>query len=141
MVFIGATALGLEDVIATPVVGEAFGVDVHAQLVETVLAGQWLQRPHWARRAEIILAIVLGLIAILVLPHLKPRSVILTGGAGILVMAGASFMSFTSYGLLLDPLAPAMVSGAAVLSMLCMMFLEADRRRQQLREALTEERV
>jgi adenylate cyclase len=141
VVFIGATALGLEDVIATPVVGEAFGVDVHAQLVETVLAGQWLQRPHWARRAEIILAIVLGLIAILVLPHLKPRSVILTGGAGILVMAGASFMSFTSYGLLLDPLAPAMVSGAAVLSMLCMMFLEADRRRQQLREALTEERV
>jgi adenylate cyclase len=141
VVLIGASALGLEDVIATPVAGEAFGVDVHAQLVETILAGRWLQRPHWARTAEIILAVILGLIAIFVLPILQPKFEILTGAAGIVVMAGASFMTFTGHGLLLDPLAPAMVSGAAALSMLCMMFLEADRRRQQLREALTEERV
>ncbi|MFT5440775.1 MAG: adenylate cyclase [Alphaproteobacteria bacterium] len=141
VVFIGATAIGLEDVIATPVAGEAFGVDVHAQLVETILTGHWLQRPHWARTAEIILAVLLGLIAIFVLPRLQPKYVILSGTTGLVILVGASYIAFAKHGLLLDPLAPAMVSGAAALSMLCMMFLEADRRRQLLREALTEERV
>jgi serine phosphatase RsbU (regulator of sigma subunit) len=135
------TAIGLEDVIATPVAGEAFGVDVHAQLVETILTGHWLQRPHWARTAEIILAVLLGLIAIFLFPRLQPKYVILSGTTGLVILVGASYIAFARHGLLLDPLAPAMVSGAAALSMLCMMFLEADRRRQLLREALTEERV
>ncbi len=141
VVFIGATALGIDDVIATPVVAESFGVDVHAQLAETVLAGRWLQRPHWARTAEILFALCLGLIAVLILPLLRPGYVILTATAAILVLAASSFTIFAGLGLLLDPLAPAMVGGAGALSMLCMMFVEADRRRQQLREALTEERV
>ncbi len=141
VVFIGATAVGLEDVIATPAAGEAFGVDVHAQLVETVLSGKWLQRPHWARTAEIALAVALGLIAIVALPMMNPAYVIMAGVAGIALMLTASFTAFLRHGMLLDPLAPSIVGGAAALSILCVMFLDADRRRRILREALVEERV
>lgn len=137
VVLIGASALGLEDVIATPVTGEAFGVDVHAQLVETILTGHWLQRPHWARTAEIILAVILSLIAIVTLPSLQPKYVILSGAAVLMTLVGASYFAFARHGVLLDPIAPGIVSTVTTLSMLCIMFLAAEQRQRYLRKAFS----
>ena len=50
VVIISAAALGLEDVVATPLVSESFGADVHAQAIENILSEAWLKRPSWAPR-------------------------------------------------------------------------------------------
>lgn len=141
VVFVGATATGLPDIVATPTAGEVFGVELHAQLVDIILSGKWLQRHHHAHYMEAAVAILLGLLAIVVLPLLRPIYVIVAGGLGVIALMAGSFAIFLAHGMLFDPLAPSMVGGATVLSMACMMFLEADRRRRELRDALVEERV
>lgn len=141
VVLVGATALGLGDIVATPLVGESPGVDVHAQMVETILAGAWLNRPDWALVGEVAFAVLLGLLAVGVLPRMGPVAAISVSVAAILVLFAGSAAAFAGARLLLDPSLPGLGAGFAALAMLCMMFVEADRRRRALRTALDRERV
>ena len=44
---IGVTALGLADVVSTPVAARMDGVEVQAQTLENILSNTRLVRPHW----------------------------------------------------------------------------------------------
>src|SRR5262249_51302242 len=48
IVIVGISALALRDQRATPVDASVAGVEIHAQVIEQVLAGAWLVRPDWA---------------------------------------------------------------------------------------------
>jgi len=141
VVFVGATALGLGDIVATPLVGESPGVDVHAQVVESIVARAWLVRPDWALPAEFALALLLGLLAVAVLPKLGPVAVIASVLVTVLALFGGSAAAFAGARLLLDPAMPSLGAGFAALAVLCIMFVQADQRRRALRAALIRERV
>jgi adenylate cyclase len=52
IVFFGASAALLSDIVATPLSPAMPGVEAHAQIVEQLLSGQTLTRPDWAPSAE-----------------------------------------------------------------------------------------
>ena len=52
IVFVGASAATLSDIVATPLSPVMPGVEAHAQIVEQLLSGQTLTRPDWAPSAE-----------------------------------------------------------------------------------------
>ena len=52
VVIIGTSAAGLVDLRATPLDASMAGVEILAQVIEQILAGQWLARPDWARGSE-----------------------------------------------------------------------------------------
>ena len=54
IVFVGTSAVGLQDLRATPIEESTPGVEVHAQLVEQVLSQTFLHRPDWADGAEFL---------------------------------------------------------------------------------------
>ncbi len=106
LVLIGATAVGLGDFVTTPTGGLMAGVEVHAQLIEGVLAGELLRRPALASLLEICVTILLCMLIITVQPRvaLPWMAAILAGSATIL--AGASWLAFANGRLLLDPSYP-----------------------------------
>ena len=55
IVFVGASAALLSDIVATPLNPSTPGVEAHAQLVEQILTGVTLERPDWAAGAEAFL--------------------------------------------------------------------------------------
>ena len=57
IVFVGALATGLGDVRATPLEPVVPGVDVHAQIVESIASGALLSRPDWAPGLEFVVAV------------------------------------------------------------------------------------
>ncbi len=57
IVLVGSSAAGLNDLKATPIAPDMPGVEVHAQLIEQILAQDFLFRPDWAPGAEIIFAL------------------------------------------------------------------------------------
>ena len=65
IILIGSTAAGLQDLHATPMAVAMPGVAIHAQAIEQILGGIHLNRPDWAKGAEILL--MLGLAALLLL--------------------------------------------------------------------------
>jgi len=113
IVLIGTSASGLMDLRFTPLGQIVPGIDIHAQALEQILAGQFLQRPAWATAAEALALFAAGLLAGL----LALRRKALFAAALSLSLAGAlfagSWLAFHHAGLLLDAALPALTVLAA----------------------------
>ncbi|MGD9656408.1 MAG: CHASE2 domain-containing protein [Methylocystis sp.] len=108
IIFIGALATGLGDVRATPLEPVAPGVDVHAQIVESIASGALLARPDWAPGLEFVAA-ALAFLLIMGLLYVAPP-LVSAAVAPLLVVglfAGAFYL-FDRHGLLLDPAYPSL---------------------------------
>jgi len=106
LVLVGATAVGLGDFTATPTGSLMAGVEVHAQLIENILASELLRRPALATAFEICVTIFLGLLIISVQPRIAlPWMIAIHVGLAVPLGVGSWFV-FSESRLLLDPVYP-----------------------------------
>jgi adenylate cyclase len=106
IVFVGGSAEGLQDLVATPLSPSIAGVTLHAAAAEQILAGHFLERPDWARPLELVLAVLAGAALALLLPRLGAAPGALVAAGLIGAVALASWLAFTRSGYLLDPVVP-----------------------------------
>ena len=133
--FIGSSAAGLLDQRTTPIDATVPGVEVHAQLLEHILAGGQLSRPDWALAAEAALAIIVCLIFMIFLPRVPPLALGALGAGVVTLLAGGSWYLFTEMGLLLDPLIPSGSGGVIYLCGLSCLYWQEEAQRRQVRSA------
>ena len=109
LVLLGSSAQGLMDLRFSPLGRIVPGVEVHAQAIEQVLSGRFLQRPSWATAAEAI-AIIAGAMLIGIL-SLRCRALIaaLAGALLLTTLLGGGWHLFRQNGLLLNTVTPACV--------------------------------
>ena len=107
IVLVGTSAVGLRDLVSTPLRAGFPGVLVHAEIIDQIVNGKFLTRPDWAVGLEIVVAIALGLLVLLFLPWLSTvaNAVIAAGALGLSV--GVGWLAFANYDLLLSPILPA----------------------------------
>ena len=67
IVLVGAWAKGLEDLHLTPSGRTIRGLDVHATVIDNILANTYLARPDWARGVELFAVLLVGIICTLLL--------------------------------------------------------------------------
>jgi adenylate cyclase len=72
IVLVGTTAEGLFDLRATPVQSVYPGVEVHATLIKALLDNRFPVEPAWAKGANVVMLVTLGLLLAFVLPFLRP---------------------------------------------------------------------
>ncbi len=106
IVFVGAGAIGLRDLRATPLNDAELGVMVHAQAAEQMILQHFLYRPDWVVGLERALLLVLGIGLVFLLPRLGAAYGALVGGAAVMVIGGGSWIAFSHYRFLLDPTWP-----------------------------------
>jgi adenylate cyclase len=135
IVVVGISALALRDQRATPVDASVAGVEIHAQVIEQVLAGAWLTRPDWAPGAELTVAALLALIVALALPRITAAAGAVGAALLLASLAGASWQAFAAGGLLLDPIVPGLSVVATYGSGVVWLYRDEQRRRRQVREA------
>lgn len=89
-VIIALNSPGLQDSIVTPLGESVPGVDIHVQVIESLLAGAALQRPWWMPQLELLTLLAGGLLLVGAVPALRPRLALLSyaGLAAALVAAG-----------------------------------------------------
>jgi adenylate cyclase len=69
IVVVGATAIGIGDIRTTPF-GPVFpGPEVHANVIDNMLSGDFIERPRWSKVFDVMAIIGLGLLIGLVLPR------------------------------------------------------------------------
>ncbi len=102
LVLIGTSAIGLLDIKTTPVEAAMPGVEVHAQILESVLTKTLLNHPNYAIGAELIVAVLFGLAIIIVAPLLSPTIVVVLGVMLIAGLIGLSLFLFVEQNLLID---------------------------------------
>ncbi len=106
IVLIGTTAAGLNDTHATPLSGAVAGVDIHADLLESIFSGTSLDRPDFSPALEASIAIVLCALAGVMALWLSP----LWGAFSALALAATtfagSFWVYQNFDSLIDALLP-----------------------------------
>ena len=139
IVILAVTGLGLVDQKQTPL-GLMQGVDVHAQLIEAILAGTLLHEPPEALWIEVALILVSGFVVVGALPYQKP----LVAGAGIvgiaLLLVGTEIGLFRFAGWLLDSLYATEITFAEYGIMLGGGFIAEQRERRRIAAELERRR-
>ncbi|MFZ2269341.1 MAG: CHASE2 domain-containing protein [Azonexus sp.] len=106
IVLVGAWAKGLGDVHQTPSGRAVNGLEVHATIIDNVLAGSFIHRPAWARGAELFAILLLGSLISLLLSHADFRLSLAVLVVGVAACYWASRQLLLGYGLYLSPLLP-----------------------------------
>ena len=137
IVVIGTTAEGLKEFRATPLDPAEAGVEIHAQLIEQMLLGDIVKRPDWARGAEVIFMLYIGIGLLLLLPRVGARWTALLGLTAVVPAICASWYAYYWYGLLIDPVFPSVVGLLVYLSSSAALFLRTETERRHVRHAFS----
>ena len=111
IILVGTSAPGLLDLRATPVDAAVPGIDIHAQSLEHLLKGTYLQRPDYALALEEFLIVVLGIMLAIVLPRVSALASGAIGAltVGLVLVGGWGVFRYAN--VFLDPSYPALVMG------------------------------
>jgi adenylate cyclase len=135
LVLIGTSAVGLLDIKTTPVDPAMPGVEVHAQILESVLTKTLLTHPNYAIGAEFVTAVVLGLAIIIAAPMLPAAIVVAVGAILIAGLVGMAWYFFVVHNLLIDFTYPLMSCWLIYLVLTFVNYFREQQQRQQIRSA------
>jgi adenylate cyclase len=135
LVLIGTSAIGLLDLKTTPLDAAIPGVEVHAQILESVLSKSNLVNPNYAIGAELALAVLFGLAIIVAAPMLPASIVIVLGGCLIAGLIGLSLYLFVEHHLLIDFTYPLISSWLIYLVLTFVNYFREQKQRRQIRSA------
>jgi adenylate cyclase len=131
IVLIGTSAAGLLDSKTTPIDRVMPGVEIHAQVLESMLTRAVLSQPANGIGAELLIAIVLGLLIIAFAPLFGAKVLLLAGTVVIALLVGTSWYFFVQYRLLIDFTYPL---GSSLLIFLVLLFGSYAREQKQRRQ-------
>jgi HD-GYP domain-containing protein (c-di-GMP phosphodiesterase class II) len=134
IVFVGTSALGLRDTVATPLDPVFPGVEVHATVADNILAGDFVSRPGPARAIELGLVLAAGPVVGILLAGTWWAAVLVVGlGAGLW---WAAAWALGSVGAFVSPLFPTIALGASASSLAFVGFVTERRRAERGAESL-----
>ncbi len=109
IILIGATAIGIYDLRVTPFGGVFPGIEIHANIADSILAEDFLHKPKWSAIFDVLAIIVAGIFLGVVLPRVEVIPGVL---AGFLVFIGYIVfcqLLFSLYGIVLNLVYPLFV--------------------------------
>jgi CHASE2 domain-containing sensor protein len=113
VVLLGVAGAGIVGLRQTPL-GLVRAVDLHAQLIESILLGTLLRRPPYLDWFEPAAALAAGLAVIWLLRHARPVPAVTIATALAVALLGIEFALFRFAGLLFDSTFPALTLLAAL---------------------------
>jgi len=135
IVLIGAGAIGLRDLVATPMRDRELGVVLHAQAIEQMVLGAYLHRPDWTGGLEMALLLGAGLLLALVLPSIGALPGALLAGGLMGAVGGGSWFAFKERNLLVDPSAPMLALLACYVVVTLFTYLREEKQRRYIHGA------
>lgn len=135
IVFIGTSAAGLLDLKATPLQKAVPGVEIHAQAIEQIITGEFLERPSFAAGAELIYMATLGLLIIFLLRTVGAILSLVAGSVATAIVLGGSWYAYSTHGWLVDPIIPSMMVLVMFLASTVISYLSSEAQRRFVRDA------
>ena len=135
IILVGTSAPGLLDLRATPIDAAVPGIDIHAQVLEHLLTGTFLQRPDYAVALEEFVILALGIMLAALLPRLSAKA---SGAIGLLTIALVllgGWAAFRYGNIFLDPSYPALVLGVMTAGITFYTYNTAEVQRAHIRSA------
>ena len=134
IVVIGATATAIGDIRTTPF-GPLFpGPEVHANVIDNILAGDFIERPRWSWIFDFSAIVVLGLLVGITLPRVSPVaglrfSIVLFVGYVL-----AAYFLFARVRIELNMVYPIMTIAATYTILTLFRYLSEERERRRIKD-------
>ncbi|MEA3051979.1 MAG: adenylate cyclase [Sphingomonadales bacterium] len=135
IVLVGAGAIGLRDLAATPIRERELGVVIHAQAIEQMVLGDYLERPDWTAGLEMAVLIGAGVVLALFLPSIGALPGALLAGGLMAGIGGGSWYAFKAKSLLVDPTAPMLALLACYVVVTLFTYLREEKQRRYIHGA------
>jgi adenylate cyclase len=135
LAIIGTSAAGLLDLKTTPNDPNMPGVEIHAQVLESILSNSMLSQPNYTIAVELGAALVLGAAIIVLAPILGPMLLLLFGATFVALLIGTSWYLFAEQKLLIDFTFPLLSSLLIYLTLVFTNFVKEQAQRRQIRSA------
>ena len=136
IVFVGSSAAALSDIRKSPL-GIVPGVELHVQVVEQTISGAHLLRPGWALLVELAGTVLVSLAVIVLNARAGAVWSGVAGALGAGAAAAGSWTAFAQFGLVLDPLFPAVTIIAVFLLASLLRRLQTERAERFVRRAFS----
>jgi CHASE2 domain-containing sensor protein/serine phosphatase RsbU (regulator of sigma subunit) len=163
MVLIGLTGLGLQDFISTPLGDIRHGVEIHAQLLESIEDRHFLTRPWWMQWLELCVLGGAGLLLITLISNrrwqninalltndrrrqerthgIAPKYAVLTIILLFTALFGSGIILFIKFGLLFDAASLFIALFCIFTALLISVFIETARQRNNAEIELQNQRI
>ncbi len=108
IVMIGTSAIGLRDLVSTPLTAGLPGVMVHAEIIDQIVNSAFITRPDWADGLEVVMAIVLSIAVLAFLPWFSTLANAMIVASVLSLSVAAGWIAFANHSLLVSPILPAL---------------------------------
>jgi len=135
IILIGTSAPGLLDLRATPLDAAVPGIEMHAQVIEQLLTGDFLTRPDYALALEQFVILAFGIMLALLLPRVSAKTAAAVGLLTMGLVISGGWTAFRYASLLLDPSYPAVVLGCTTAAITSYVYQRVEAQRGQIRHA------
>jgi CHASE2 domain-containing sensor protein len=137
IILVGVNAHGLGDVWPTPVDTAVPGVEIHAQVIEHILAGRELTRPDYILGVELGVVLILGGILAIVLPARRPRSFAIICLIVLAAILAGGWASYQYLGVLFDPVYAILAAGCVIAFIIFFVYQHMNVQRDEIRDIFT----
>lgn len=135
IVLVGATAIGIGDIRTTPF-GPLFpGPEVHANVVDNILAGDFVERPRWSTVFDLFAIVGLGLLVGLILWRTSALTGLLFSGALFVAYVLAAYWLFAKARIGLNLVYPVFTVAATYTMLTLYRYLTEERERRRIKGA------
>lgn len=135
LAILGTSAVGLKDIRKTPISPVLPGVEVHAQLLETILSDSHLTRPDEVVMIEWLILLISGLLMIFLIPKLSAALTFLFTTTVIGSSIAAGWYFYTAKNQLLDASYPALSLFALFMVLGYLNYAREEKQRKQVKHA------
>ena len=138
IVLIGTSAAGLQDLRSSPPDLVIPGVEIHAEVVEQILSGNYVSRPDFAFAMEVSYILAVGLLLIFLLPRLGALWCAGLGAFFVVISFAGTAYAYTTEKMLFDPVYPAVAVLVVYLSGSLISYVRNEAEKRQVRGAFAQ---
>jgi len=132
IVLIGMMATGAGDQWISPI-GDLFpGVEIHGNVINNIIAGDYLIRPIWAPKLELGLMILFAFFVALAIPHLSAGKSAIVAVVLLAITVAGGIYAFTAYGFWLKMFYPALMLIAGYTVVVSKRYLVTEKKKEML---------
>jgi adenylate cyclase len=137
LVLIGTSAVGLRDIRSSPVDEQMPGVEVHAQLLESILTDTLLTQPAWGDGAERILTFAVGALMIVLLAVVGAKWTLMVFLVIAASLFGGAWYLFAHENLLVDAAFAVVTAFLIYVVVTYLNYMREEKERQKTRSAFS----
>jgi adenylate cyclase len=135
LIVVGTSAAGLQDLRATPLGETVPSAAIHAQILEQVLAQDFITRPDWADGLEIVMTFAMGAFVAIMLLSFGAQYSLVAGAIALALALAGSWFGFSQFRLLIDPIYPSLATVLTYIAVERVLHVATDKEKKFVRQA------